>query len=84
MFCKCKLNILTLLTFLNPLDCLISDKDIMINVLLLQTMGDKNDGEWLICVKACGRGRDRQGVSHFSIFLLCFCAIINCFFMSGS
>ena len=68
MFCKCKLNILTLLTFLNPLDCLISDKDIMINVLLLQTMGDKNDGEWLICVKAWGRGGGTGRGYHIFLF----------------
>ena len=46
MFCKCKLNILTLLTLLDPLDYLISGEDIMINVLLLQMMGDKNNDEW--------------------------------------
>ena len=41
---KCKLNISSFLTLTHPLDCLIFAKDMVIIVLLLQTMGGGRGG----------------------------------------
>ena len=66
---KCKLNISSFLTLPHPSDCLICANDIMINVLLLQMMGDGEVGGGSFMLKF-GWG-ERGWVSYFLFSFFC-------------
>ena len=69
---KCKLNISSLLTFPDLLDCLICAKDIMIIVLLLQMIGGKEGWWWFIYVRVWV-GEREVGIIFFQFFVLFLC-----------
>ena len=81
-----KLNISSLGTFPDPLDCLIYASNIMIIVFLLHMTGHGKvgggggGGSFML-----GFGWGAGGGYHkFSIALFCFCVVVICFLMAGT
>ena len=74
--CKCKLIILSFITFLHLLDCLICTRNAMSTVLLLQLIGDGLGGGWLLYIRVWVW---EQGlVSSYSFFgfsVFAFCSL---------
>ena len=75
-----KLNIISFLTLLHSLHCLICTKDIM--NMLLQVMGGWEVWVFFYICQGVGGGQG-VGVIFFFYFLFCFCAVVNCSFMTG-
>ena len=79
---KCELNI-TFLTLPHPLHSVISAKDIMTIVLLLQVTRGWEGWEVVHLCQGLGEGAERVSIIFF-LFFFCFCAVVHCSFMAGT